>query len=71
MPDVPVFRLIIEFSPGQPVKVSGPINEKMMCYGMLEMARDAIKDYVPPQIQIAPPDLLSHIQRHDYKKHPN
>jgi len=39
--------LTISFEPGGPVNVSGPIADKILCYGMLEMARDAIKAYDP------------------------
>ena len=27
------------------VEVNGPVDNKMLCYSMLEMARDAIKDH--------------------------
>jgi len=37
--------LTIEFDENSAVKVSGPIDNKILCYGMLEMARDAIKDF--------------------------
>ena len=39
--------LTISFEPGGPVRVDGPIADKMLSYGMLEVARDAIKDYDP------------------------
>lgn len=32
------------------VNVSGPVENKGLCYGMLEMARDAIKDFKPSPI---------------------
>ena len=34
-------------SDGQ-VTVNGPLTEKMQCYGMLECARDAIREYKSP-----------------------
>jgi hypothetical protein len=37
--------LIIELLPDGSIGVSGPIGKKMMCYGMLEMAKEAIHDY--------------------------
>lgn len=45
-------RLLITLNPetGQ-CQVSGPIDNKLLAYGMLEMARDAIASFVPPQIQ--------------------
>ena len=30
---------------GSQVRVEGPINNKVLCYGLLEAARDAIKDF--------------------------
>jgi hypothetical protein len=44
------FILTIKMAHGKGVEVSGPINDKGLCYGMLELARDAIKDHVPQQI---------------------
>jgi hypothetical protein len=55
-PDVPLVthespRLVIELSPdGRQVLVTGPLNNKLLCYSLLEGARDAIKDYVPSSI---------------------
>ncbi len=37
--------MTISFVPGQPVQVNGPLVDKMLCYGMLEMARDAIQAF--------------------------
>jgi len=37
-------QLLITFD-GQQCNVQGPINNKQLCYGMLELAKDAIKDY--------------------------
>lgn len=33
----------------QGIRVEGPVTDKMLCYAMLEMARDAIKDQQRPQ----------------------
>jgi hypothetical protein len=30
------------------IKVSGPIDNKILAYGMLEAARKSLDDYVPP-----------------------
>jgi len=41
------FKLVIDWEgPGTPVKVNGPIADKMVCYAMLEAAKDAVRDYV-------------------------
>lgn len=37
-------RLIIDFMPDGRVNVYGPIGNKFLCYGMLECAKDAIRD---------------------------
>lgn len=39
--------LTVEFDQvsGQ-INVNGPINNKTLCYGMLEAAKDAIRDFV-------------------------
>jgi hypothetical protein len=47
---VPEATLIITYQAGGPVQVTGPIENKVLCYGMLEAARDLIKDFKPSQI---------------------
>jgi hypothetical protein len=44
--------LVIEWIPGtnQPPRVVGPLGEKMLCYAMLEGAKEVIRSFVPPQI---------------------
>jgi hypothetical protein len=39
-------RLVIEMDPNGRVNVSGPIGNKMLCYAMLECAKDAIREYM-------------------------
>jgi hypothetical protein len=41
----PSCKLIIELAPGGRINVSGPLHDKMLCYGMLESAKDSIRDY--------------------------
>ena len=38
-------KLIIEVLEDGRVNVNGPINDKVLCYGLLEVARDAIYEY--------------------------
>jgi hypothetical protein len=38
-------KLIIELLPNGQIAVSGPIDNKLLCYGLLECARDAIRDF--------------------------
>jgi hypothetical protein len=35
-------QLVITLQPGGQMSVTGPIGNKMLCYGMLECARDVI-----------------------------
>jgi hypothetical protein len=35
------------------VRVNGPISDKMVSYALLEMARDAIRDFNKPKIETA------------------
>lgn len=37
-------KIIITFSNGR-VDVNGPLHDKILCYGMLEFAKQLIKDY--------------------------
>ena len=45
----PRAQLIIVLEQDGKINVNGPIGDKLLCYGMLECAKSAIKDYVPPQ----------------------
>lgn len=42
-------RLVIEMNAQGGISVNGPINNKALCYGMLEAAKDAVRDYVAKQ----------------------
>ena len=51
--------------PGNPVSVNGPIQDKMLCYAMLELAKDAIREFADVQakqlvkpVTLAPPSHL-------------
>lgn len=46
----PKMQMVITLMDNGSVQVQGPLANKMLCYGILEMARDAIKDYKPPII---------------------
>ncbi len=37
--------LLIELTPNGNVSVSGPLNDKILCYGMLKLAEKAIGEY--------------------------
>lgn len=41
-----MLTLTITFDPqSRQINVSGPINDKTLCYGLLESAKDAIRDH--------------------------
>ncbi len=45
--------LVIEFIPDQPLRVTGPLQDKLLCFGMLELARQKIHEYKPSPIILA------------------
>lgn len=48
--------LIITLGP-QGLKIMGPVQDRLFCYGMLELARDAIRDS-RPENHVLPVSLL-------------
>ena len=50
--------LTISLTP-QGVQVGGPINDKVLCLGLLELAKPAILNYNPNAIQVAPASVLA------------
>ena len=42
----PVAQLTVTLFEDGNVNLSGPINNKTLCYGMLEVAKDIVRDYV-------------------------
>jgi hypothetical protein len=46
MPPPEKIQLVLTFDPATgSVEASGPVNNKLLCYGILEMARDAIQRF--------------------------
>jgi hypothetical protein len=43
-------QLIINIDEKGQINVTGPIENKLLCYGILECARQAIQNYVPSPI---------------------
>jgi hypothetical protein len=51
-------QITVTLNPNGSVSISGPINNKILCYGLLEAGRKALDDYVPqaaPEIVIPYP----------------
>ena len=38
-------KLVIELMSDGRINVNGPIANKMLCYGMMELAKDAIREF--------------------------
>lgn len=50
-------QLVITWNgPPAGVQVTGPIQDKMLCYALLELAKDAIRDFKPSTI--VAPDII-------------
>lgn len=47
--------LIIQVSPDGKIQINGPIANKLLCYSMLEGARDAVHEYHMNQNKIVKP----------------
>lgn len=60
-------QLVITLTNDGQVQVQGPIANKMLCYGMLESARDAIRDFIAAQskagegIEVADAGLMNRL----------
>ena len=46
---MPRFTLTITVEENGSINVNGPINDKVLAYGMLEGAKDAIREYIDTQ----------------------
>ncbi len=38
-------KIIIELGDDQKINISGPLENKVLCYGLLEMGKDLVRDY--------------------------
>lgn len=51
-------ELIITVSNGGEIRVHGPIHDKILCFGLLEIAKDIVRTYKPEeQSNIVMPNL--------------
>lgn len=48
-------EIVIKVSPTGELTVGGPIDNKIMCLGILELAKRSIMDHNPSAIQIVRP----------------
>ncbi len=50
-------QLIVTLTPDGNVQVAGPLDNPILCYGLLEYARDAIKNHNQPRVMPVPGPL--------------
>lgn len=58
---MPAIQLVIQMDETGSVNVSGPIQNQLLCFGLLEMAKVAIQDHAKQnqqRVQPAPPGLV-------------
>lgn len=61
---MPTVELRIQLVDGR-IQVHGPLHDKILCLGMLELAKGPILEFnpgaPPPGIQAPPPALVNHL----------
>lgn len=64
----PIIQMVITFDPNDGrISVTGPINNRTLSYGMLEMAKEAIydlKEKNKSQIQVPKHGIMDFVRRH-------
>ena len=48
-----MIEIVIKVSDDGKISVGGPINDKVFCLGIIELAKKSIIDYTPSAIQVA------------------
>lgn len=48
-------ELKITWTPGNPPQITGPISDRMLCYGLLQVMKDAVHDFHAEERRIATP----------------
>ncbi len=53
-------KLTITMSPNGEVRVHGPIDNGLLCYGLLEVAKDVVRDHIKKKAEsgIVPVQIL-------------
>lgn len=57
----PSIGILITMQPNGSINVQGPIPNKVLCYGLLEAARDIIQTYKPSDIITPDPGLRKNL----------
>lgn len=48
----PTVQILITLHPDGRIDVAGPVQDKLFCYGLIECAKDVIRDYKPAAIVV-------------------
>lgn len=48
---------------GGQVRVAGPVGDKLVCYALLEAAKDAVREYVASQQKLVQPATLMSVPK--------
>lgn len=66
MQPMPPITFAITRNPDGSISINGPIQDKMLCYGLIEMGRDAVRTYHEQAnktaIQVVPEGALPALQ---------
>jgi hypothetical protein len=52
-------EIVITMDEAGRVSVNGPLENKILCFGLLEVAKEAIKDFEAPKVKPATADDLA------------
>lgn len=61
-PDGVVTQITVTLTKSGQVSVSGPIQDKLLCLGMLQTASHIVHDFKPevrPRVEVAPPEAVN------------
>lgn len=50
-----LFTLVITMNQAGEISLSGPLENKVLCYGLLEVGRDIVANHKAPEQRIVPP----------------
>jgi len=55
-------KLIIELGDNQKITIAGPLENKLLCFGMLEWGKILVKEYEPKRVitpTLVPPGMVT------------
>ena len=51
-------QIVVQLNHDGTINVSAPLENKLLCYGLLEVAKDLVRDHKPALVQTAPAEVL-------------